>query len=68
MWLSVVGEDRSLNDISAQDTRIHPGYELRLEDRNVLNSDGKDLSRPYRSPCARIDRTQIRLGTLRFIR
>jgi len=37
-----VGEDKSLEDISAQDTRIHPGYGLRLEARNVLNSEGKE--------------------------
>jgi len=37
-----VGEDKSLEDISAQDTRIHPEYGLRLEARNVHNSEGKE--------------------------
>jgi len=37
-----VEEDKSLEDMSAQDARIHPGYGLRLEARNVLNSEGKE--------------------------
>ena len=37
-----VGEDKSLQDISAQDTRIHPGNGLKLEARNVLNSERKE--------------------------
>jgi len=37
-----VGEDKSLEDISAQDTRIHPGYGLRLEARNLLNSEEEE--------------------------
>jgi len=36
-----VGEDKSLEDITAQDTVIHPGYGLRLEALDVLQLGGK---------------------------
>ena len=37
-----VGEDKSVRDVSELGTRIHSGYRVRREARNVLNFEGKE--------------------------
>jgi len=36
------GEDKSVRDVSELGTRIHSGYRVRREARNVLNFEGKE--------------------------
>jgi len=42
VWTSGVGEDKSFEDLSAQNTRIHSGCGLRLKARNILNSEEEE--------------------------